>query len=83
MPKQRLVLAVPLEPRDSIQGKDAIAINIFMDQDPMGTVYATKRAGYTLKTNTTIATISKGIFYNSNQNILYYISDSKVPVTIP
>ena len=83
MPKQRLVLAVPLEPRDSIQGKDATTINVFMDQDPMGVVYATKRAGYTLKTNTTIATVSKGILYNTNQNILYYINDSKVPTVIP
>ena len=83
MTKQRLVLAVPLEPRDSIQGKDATIINVFMDQDPMGVVYATKRAGYILKTNTTIATVSKGILFSTNQNKLYYINDSKVPVFIP
>ena len=83
MTKQRLVLAVPVEPRDSIQGKDATTTNIFMDQDPMGVVYATKRAGYTLKTNTTIATVSKGILFSNNQNKLYYINDSKVPVIIP
>ena len=83
MTKQRLVLAVPVEPRDSIQGKDATTINIFMDQDPMGVVYATKRAGYILKTNTTIATVSKGILFSNNQNKLYYINDSKVPVIIP
>lgn len=83
MTKQRLILAVPLEPRDSLQGKDATTVNVFMDQDPMGTVYATKRAGYILKTNTTIAIVSKGILYNTNQNILYYINDSKVPTVIP
>lgn len=83
MSKLRLTLAVPVEPRDSFQGKDATTVNIFMDQDPMGVAYATKRAGYTLKTNTTVATISKGILFNTNQNILYYINDKKIPVSIP
>lgn len=83
MNKLRLILALPLEPRDSLQGKDAIAVNIFIDQDPTGAVYATKRAGYTLKTSSVTATVSKGIIYNTNQNLLYYINDKKVPVNIP
>ena len=83
MNKIRLTLASPVCPRDSIQSKDAIAINVFIDHDPTGVVYATKRAGYTLKTSSVTATVSKGIIYSTNQNLLYYINDKKVPVNIP
>lgn len=83
MIKQRLPLAVPFSPRDSVQDKGATAINTFMDIDPMGTAYATKRAGYILKTSSITATLNKGIIFNTNQGLLYYINNNTVPVNIP
>jgi hypothetical protein len=79
----RLPLAVPTEPRsaDSLD-KDSLLQNAYIDKDPTETAYVVKRPGMTLEEETVNVEENRGIYFNPNQNKLYYINDFDVPVEI-
>lgn len=83
MPTLRLPLAVPTEPRNNDDlTKDALLQNAYIDKDPAGSLYTIKRPGMTLEEETVNVESNRGIYFNPNQNKLYYINDFDVPVEI-
>jgi len=79
----RLSLAVPTEPRNADLYKDALLQNAFIDTDTnTKTLYAVKRAGKELLEEPVNVEENRGIYYNQNQNKLFYINDFDIPVEI-
>lgn len=84
MTTNRLALAVPTEPRNAQSlDKDALLQNAFIDTDAnTGVLYAVKRAGKILVEETVGTDENRGLYYNPNQDKLYYINDFDVPVEV-
>lgn len=79
----RLSLAIPTVPRNASNlDKDALLQNAFIDLSKSQTSFLVKRAGYTERATPGNAVTNKGIFYNPNNNTLYYINDSNNPISV-
>jgi len=73
----RLSLAVPLTIRNENNlDKDALLRNAFIEISQSGTGFAVKRAGYSLGTNSIMVGTNRGIFYNPNDGVNYYVDST-------
>lgn len=78
----RLPLAVPTEYRDSSSlTKDSLLQNAFIDKGPIA-AYVVKRPGMLLESSPSNATTVKGIYYNPNQDKLFYITNLRTVVEV-
>ena len=80
MTKQRLPLSLPLEPRDSIQTKDSLLTNTFIDVDVDKLEYVTKRPGFLLGVGGVTNGTNYGVYINPNTNSFYYVNNKGVPI---
>lgn len=81
----RLSLAVSTEPRDSTHlDKDSSLTNCFIDKDPNGVTYVTKRPGFTVSTEAITTGLVRGIYinpytipdYTSSHPLVWYVGSN-------
>ena len=65
MPKVRLNLALPSEPRDSTFNKDSLVKNAFLEPSKSGTAYLRKRPALVFGSGGVTVGNNRGIFYHN------------------
>jgi len=65
MPKVRLNLALPTEPRDSSFSKDALVKNAFIESSKAGVAYLRKRPALVFGSGGVTVGNNRGIFYHN------------------